>query len=557
MVVVRRSGSILLSVGVALVLLAAPSPAGAAPKGFSLGVSSGDVSSSAAILWARADAAGSALVQLREGGRSAHFGRCDLGGAPRKLKARATRGDNLTVQARVTGLKPGRSYRYRWCMPGGRHSAVGSFDTAPAPGQARTIRFAVSGDQDAARRPRTRRRVPAPYWNDFGVWRRIVAERNNFNVLLGDTIYSDSEVPGVGTVAGTALTVPQKWAKYRQNLEQKPWANARGATSYYAHWDDHEFVNDFARSENVFPESDGKVEFNGEALYRNGVRAFRDYNPIAYSKKNGIFRSVRWGRNLQLFFLDERSYRSAKADYGGACDNPPGSGSPDLAPTAPAANRLLFSALVPALANPPPPGCVAAIDDPSRTMLGLHQREVFENAIKRSTATFKVIVNEVPIQQFYALPYDRWEGYAAERRQLLAFLEENVKNAVFLTTDVHANMVNDARLQTLEPGGPMNTGITEVTTGPIATKTFAGEINGTTGNPGSAGLLRALFFNAPPPTGVGMQCSGLDQFSYAEVSVTSSRLTVQLKDIEGKPIQNTADRTKPATPCETIVIPRR
>jgi alkaline phosphatase D len=554
MVVVRRSGSILLSVAAAaFLLLAATSPAAAATRGFSLGVSSGDVSASAAILWARADAAGTALVQVQSGGRHPRFGRCDLRAAPRKLKARATRGDDLTVQTRVTGLKPGRTYRYRWCMPGGRHSAVGSFDTAPAPGQTGTIRFAVGGDQDAAPLPGT----TTPYWNDFGVWRRIEAERNNFNVLLGDTIYSDSEVPGVGTVAGSALTVPQKWAKYRQNLEQKPWANARGATSYYAHWDDHEFVNDFARSENVFPESDGNVEFNGEKLYANGVRAFRDYNPIAYSKRNGIYRSVRWGRNLQLFFLDERSFRSAKADYGGACDNPPGSGSPDLAPTAPAANRLLFSALVPALASPPPAGCVATINDPSRTMLGAHQREVFEQAIKRSTATFKVIVNEVPIQQFYALPYDRWEGYAAERRQILTFLEENVKNAVFLTTDVHANMVNDARLQTLEPGGPVNTGITEVTTGPIATKTFAGEIDGTTGNPGSAGLLRALFFNAPPPTGVGMQCSGLDQFSYAEVSVTSSRLTVQLKDIEGKPVQNTADRTKPATPCETIVIPRQ
>lgn len=525
----------------------------AAPKGFSLGVSSGDVSSGAAILWARADSPGPALVQLGQGARRARFGRCDLRTAPRKLKARATQRNDLTVQTRITGLKPGRSYRYRWCMAGGRHSAVGSFDTAPAPAQARTIRFAVSGDQDAAPLPGT----TTPYWNDFGVWRRIEAERNNFNVLLGDTIYSDSEVPGVGTVAGTALTVPQKWAKYRQNLEQKPWANVRGATSYYAHWDDHEFVNDFARSENVFPESDGNVEFNGERLYANGLRAFRDYNPITYSKRNGIYRSVRWGRNLQLFFLDERSFRSAKADYGGRCDNPPGSGSPDLAPTAPAANRLLFSALVPALVNPPPPACVEAINDPSRTMLGSHQREVFERAIERSTATFKVIVNEVPIQQFYALPYDRWEGYAAERRQLLTFLEEHVKNAVFLTTDVHANMVNDARLQTLEPGGPVNTGITEVATGPIATKTFAGEINGTTGKPGSAGLLRALFFNAPPPTGVGMRCSGLDQFSYAEVSVTKSRLTVQLKDIEGKPVQNTADRTKPATACETIVIPRQ
>jgi len=200
---------------------------------------------------------------------------------------------------------------------------------------------------------------------------------------------------------------------------------------------------------------------------------------------------------------------------------------------------------------------VETINDPNRTMLGQHQREVFEQAVEKSTATFKVVMNEVPIQQFYALPYDRWEGYAAERTQLLNFLREHVKNVVFLTTDVHANMVNDARLQTLEPGGPVNTGITEVTTGPVATKTFAGEINDAVGSSTAATAIRAFFFNAPPPTGVGMQCSGLDQFSYAAVTVSKTQLSVNLKDIEGHPVQNTADRSKPGEPCAPIVIPAK
>ena len=511
-VAIRRFRPILLCFALcSLCLLATAPAAGAATKGFKFGVSSGDVSSGAAILWARANGTGTALVQLQKGGK---FGPCDIGGAPKKLKATAAKGSDFTVQTRVTGLKPGRRYKYRWCMAGGRRSAVGSFDTAPAPSQAKTIRFAITGDQDAAPLPGT----TTPYWNDFGVWRRVKAENNNFNVLMGDTIYSDSEVPGVGGVAGTATSVAQKWAKYRLDLGQKPWANARGSTSYYAHWDDHEFINDFARSENVFPEEGGNVEISGETLYKNGGKAFRDYNPVTYSKQNGIYRTFRWGKNLQVFFLDERSFRSS-------------------------------------LAGPAPSACLAAINDPNRTMLGARQLANFEGAIKRSTATFKVVMNEVPIQQFYALPYDRWEGYAAERTKLLTFLKENVKNAVFLTTDVHANMVNDARLQTLEPGGAVNSGVTEVTTGPIATKTFAGEINGAVGIPSAATLVRTLFFNAPPPTGVGMQCSGLDQFSYAEVAVNKSQLTVQLKDIEGNPVQNTADRAKPATPCATIVIP--
>lgn len=544
-----RPALIALALCAALVLLSA-SAALAAPKGFKFGVSSGDVSDNSAILWARANKSGTALLQIQQ---NRGFGGCNLAKAPKGFKVKATKGNDFTVQKKVVGLQPARRYKYRWCMSGGRRSAVGHFDTAPAPGQAKTIRFSITGDQDASAMPGT----TTPFWNNFELLSRIKKENNNFNVLMGDTIYSDSEVPGLDEPANAALTVAQKWAKYKTNLGLKPWPNLRGATSYYAHWDDHEFINDFARSQNVFPENGGNVEFNGEQLYKNGVKAFRNYNPITYSAKKGIYRTFRWGKNLQVFFLDERSFRSAKADYGGQCDNPPGSGSPDLAPTAPTATRTLFSAIIPSLATPPPKACVEAINSPARTMLGSQQLEAFEKAVKASTATFKVVMNEVPIQQFYALPYDRWEGYAAERAQLLNFLKDNVKNVVFLTTDVHANMVNDARLQTLEPGGPVNTGITEVTTGPIATRTFAGEIDNAVGSPGAASKIRTLFFNPPPPTGVGMQCSGLDQFSYAEVAVNRSTLTVELKEIEGKPVQNTADRTKPAEPCATIVIPAK
>ena len=90
----------------------------------------------------------------------------------------------------------------------------------------------------------------------------------------------------------------------------KPWAKARGSAAYYAHWDDHEFVNDFARGESMFPLGVGDVNIDGEELYKRGVRAFTDYNPIAYKKQTGLYRSVRWGKNLEIFFLDERSFRT-------------------------------------------------------------------------------------------------------------------------------------------------------------------------------------------------------------------------------------------------------
>ncbi len=528
----RRSRIRLTAIAACALAAIAAAPASAAERGFRYGVVAGDVGQRSAILWARANGTGTALAQVTRG---KPFGACELGRAPGRLQARVSVDNDKTVQKLIGGLRPGTTYHYRWCMSGGRHSSTGSFETAPAPGQAKTIRFSLSGDQDAARVPGESK----PYWNDFQLWNRVRAEHNDFNVLMGDTIYSDSEVPGAGGVNKVALTVPQKWKKYKLNLGEEPWVKARGAASYYAHWDDHEFINDFSKFENVFPESGGDVHINGKTLYRRGVKAFRNYNPVSYTKKTGLYRSYRWGKNLEIFFLDERSFRSRSADYNGTCDNPPGSGIADLAPTAPQSVRNAFGALVPSLSNPVSPACLAKIKDPNRTMLGSAQLARFKRAIKRSKATFKVVFNEVPIQQFYALPYDRWEGYAAERTKLLKFLKDNVKNVVFLTTDVHANLVNDARLKTLEPGGPVNSGITDITTGPTATKNFALEINDAVGG-NYAQIIHDAFLK--PPSLVGMQCAGMDQFSYAEVTASKAKLKVELKALgSGGKVLDTAD----------------
>jgi alkaline phosphatase D len=550
--VARRSRTAILAgcVSAALALIPAPS-AGAAAVGFHFGVAAGDVSSHSAILWARADRTGNAVVQVTRG---ANFGPCRLGaGAGSSFGAKVLAANDRTVQKRVGGLDAGTTYRYRFCIRGGAHSSTGTFETAPGPKQAKTIHFAITGDQDALPGPGKKN----PFWSRFQIWDQIREERNDFNVLLGDSIYSDTEVPGHGR-ADVATTVPQKWRKYRINLGQEAWPEARGSASYYAHWDDHEFINDFSPFENEFPLDVGDVRINGKVLYRRGVQAFRDYNPLSYSAKDGLYRSFRWGKNLEVFFLDERSFRSRSADYQGTCDNPPGSGDPDLAPTAPQSTRNAFAFVVPQLASPPPPECTARLNDPKRTMLGKRQLARFERDIERSTATFKVIFNEVPIQQYYALPYDRWEGYAAERAKLLHFLAKNVKNVFILTADVHASLVNDARFKTLEQGGPLDSGITEVTTGPISTAPYGFEISNTVGNPNAGVLVHDAFFKPQPPNGVGMRCASMDQFSYAEVTVRADRLTVKLKNIKGQRVKDTADKEDPAAPfCGTFGIRRR
>ena len=417
--------------------------------------------------------------------------------------------------------QPGSRYYYGFAQRRSR-SRRGTFVTAPGSTTSANVRFAISGDADAT--PGDGRK--ARFQHLSGLWPRWRTRRT--------TSTSISATPSTRTARSPARRSRGRSArsgrKYRLGLTLPALEWLRRSAGLYSHWDDHEFINDFSRAE------------HGGAIYAAGVKAFTDYAPVAKPSANGLYRTFRWGKNLELFFLDERSFRSAKATQ--VCGG-------DLAPTAPQAVRDAFSTLAPGLKNPVAPACLAAINDPSRTMLGARQFAAFTKAIEASTATWKVIVNEVPIQQFYALPYDRWEGYAAERERLLRFLQANVRNVVFLTTDTHANLVNEVRYRTLG-GAPEGTGIWEVVTGPVATNSFAKEIDGYLGQKGAGTAIGALFFKPPPPNGMGMRCAALDTFSYSEVSVTAKRLTVAMKDAKGRPV-----REATGVACAPLVLTAR
>jgi alkaline phosphatase D len=449
--------------------------ADAASPGFRDGVAVGEVTPTSAVVWTRAPRAGKVTVHVSP---SSSMKRGVL------YSAVARPANDLTVTRKVF-VGPDKRYWFRF-EQGAARSVAGTFRTAPRASAARDIRFAISGDADA-----TAGSNGTPAFNSYGVYGRMASERNDFNINLGDTIYSDSEV-GSALVARTAA---EKWEKYKLGLALPALRRLRASAGLYSHWDDHEFINDFSKPE------------HGQAIYSAGVEAFRDYSPVAYYPGIGLYRTFRWGKHLELLFLDERSFRSAKTTT--VCGG-------DLAPTAPQPVRDAFSSIAPPLKNPMTPACLAAINDPARTMLGARQYTAFTNAIRASKATWKVIVNEVPIQQYYALPYDRWEGYAAERERLLRFLQANVKNVVFLTTDTHASLVNEVRYRTLG-GTPEGSGMWEVVTGPVATNTFAKEIDGFLGTPGAGTAIGALFFKPPPPQGMGMRCAALDVYSYAQV----------------------------------------
>ncbi len=219
---------------------------------------------------------------------------------------------------------------------------------------------------------------------------------------------------------------------------------------------------------------------------------------------------------VELIILDERSFRDD--DVADACIAE-GEDEPDLLPAlgaadVPAPYRSFRDFL--GLPADTDPACLEALNDPSRTFLGQTQKEFLFKALEESEATFKFIVNEVAISELVFLPYDRWEGYRAERDEVLRFIQERgISNVIFLTTDIHANIISDVRVDLDSPPVAV-----EVITGPIAHTTLATDIVSlVTGfidvSPDEAvGLFETLLDLVPQ-----VDCVAAGAFSYGLVEV--------------------------------------
>jgi phosphodiesterase/alkaline phosphatase D-like protein len=289
-------------------------------------------------------------------------------------------------------------------------------------------------------------------------------------------------------------------------------------------WDDHEVMNDFD-GQNVDP-----------LRYANGRQALLEYMPINQTDfpsddtcaGDPLFRVFSWGTEVDIIILDERSCRSS--DVESACQLP--FGFPDPVPTLPPEIREQFGILF--LPTNPPAGCLDAINDPNRTFLGPVQKQLFKDALLNSTARWKIVVNELPIQQFFLLPYDRWEGYGAERLEILNFIRNNyIDNVLFVTADSHANLVNQVFVDFFSDQEPI---AEEFVTGPIATSTLEDAILDLQ-IPGALDAVNGLFDT------IGMDCRDLDAYSYGlvEIDAGSGLATISLKDDTGAILTDTSN----------------
>ncbi len=425
----HRASSVMLG----LVLLAG-SALGALPQG----VSSGDVTQSSAILWARTDVAGTVGF---EWSTAPDFS--VLSGSANALVSDVAK----PAKALASGLSANTQYYFR-VTDAGAATAAGAFRTPPAVGAPRQgFRLGVSGDWRGELSP-------------YPAIKNVPARDVDLFIKLGDTIYADVASPAVP--APQCLTLGEYRLKnaevYTERFGLDAWGDVQSATAILSTIDDHEVTNDFAGG--APPASDPRFAgdpaafINQSQLFRDGLQAFAEYNAIEdlvwsgtgdprVDTVNNLYRARTYGRDAAVFVTDARSFR----DLG-----------------LPAANPLDANSII---------AYFTASFDPGRTFLGgpqLAQLKADLYAAQQNQVTWKFVCIPEPIQNLGVVnASDRFEGYAYERSDLLRFIDLNsITNVVFVSGDFHGTLINNVTYNNAPLEPQINIGAFEIVTGSVA-----------------------------------------------------------------------------------------
>lgn len=415
---------------------------------FPNGVASGDVDATSVVLWARASKTGAVSFAY-----SIHS---DL--LPTSGVLNSTVVDpNRPAKVEIHGLEPYTQYFFRVTDSGGE-SLDGRFRTLSTPGTFRGLRFGVSGDWQGQL---------APFSSVADASERDL----DFFVALGDTIYAD--VPSPAVPGGPAHLLEEFRAKHAEILSERMGLNVmarlRATTALYATVDDHEWTNGISGGVPVElgknPEDPVGIRTVSQTpFFQTGLQAFLEYQPVAEPvyqapedpRTDGrarLYRARRFGSDAALFLLDARSFRDAGL----------------TSPVSPfdINERARFESI--SLERDPTTG--AAL--PHRTLLGLTQFSTLIQDLLQAEAEgviWKFVLIPEPIQNLgFAGAGDRYEGYAAERRELLRRIHTApIANVVFVSADLHGTLINNVTYR-LEPGGTnIDSGAFEIITGAVA-----------------------------------------------------------------------------------------
>lgn len=393
---------------------------------FTVGVASGDPAPDGMVLWTRL-----ATAPLEYGGgmptRPMVVGweLAEDEGFRRILRSGTTLAHpelGHAVHVELEGLAPARPYWYRFNIAG-YTSAIGRTATLPAAdADLARVRFAVAGCQQYEE-------------GHYTAWRHIADEPLDFVFHYGDYIYEGAtnttasrKVNGrpftnlrnhVGPELYTLDDYRRRYAQYKTDQDLQA---AHAAAPWFVTFDDHEIDNNWASVD----DQDGTPSELFLLRRAQGFQAYYENMPLRRSAfpRDGhlqLYRRARWGRLLDVHFLDTRQYRSKQpADM---------------------ADR-------------------AVVESPQRTITGQAQERWLFDGLADPAPRWQVIAHQVALGDYtlerkgqLVKSDDQWSGYLSSRRRLLGHIDQaGHRNVVTVCGDAHRHYASDLVQDNAESG---------------------------------------------------------------------------------------------------------
>lgn len=475
------------------------------------GIMAGDIDGDRAVIWSRSDRPAQMLVEwsTTEAFRDVH----------RVTGEVALPESDHTARVELAGLPHGQTIFYRVQFQDVGDAAVRSEAltgriVVPAREERRDVTFVFSGDEAGQGWGIN------PERGGYRIYEAMRRQQPDFFIHSGDQIYADGPLQAEvklddGTIWKNVVTeakskVCETVADFRgafaYNLMDENKRRFAAEVPFLVQWDDHEVRNNWFPGQTIGDQR--YQQRDASLLAARARRAMFDFNPIRRDPfdPERLYRSFAFGPGLDVFMLDERSYRG---------------------PNTP--NR----------------------EEGGAAFLGADQIDWLKTRLKRSRATWKVIASDMPIS--IVVPdgnpdvekgtFEAWAngepgkplGRELELALLLKFIRDNdIRNVVWVTADVHypsATYYDPAKAAGFAEFKPF----WEIVAGPLNAGTFGpGAIDPTFGpDVRFVGIPEGMKQNRSP-------ADGLQFFGRGRLDARTNVLTMSLHDIDGREVWSTA-----------------
>lgn len=465
------------------------------------GVATGDITNNNVVVWSKSDRAAKMIVEYSTNPSFSTY--------QRVFGPNALASSDFTARLNLRNLPPNQQIFYRVLF---QDLAEDTY-SAPVNGSFRTpaiankdILFVWGGD------------TAGQGWginSEFGgmkIYETMRQLQPDFFIHCGDNIYADNPIVSERTLddgtiwrniiteekSKVAETLKEFRGNYQYNLLDENVKRFNAEVPMLSQWDDHEVTNNWYPGE-ILNDARYTVK-NVNLLAQRARQAFLEYMPIAYTTNNTdqarIYRSFNYSPLLDIFMLDERTYR--------------GRNTPN---------------------NQPIPG-------KDTDMLGSKQLQWLKRQLITSKATWKVISSDMPLGLIVrdgSTDFEAWAnadngvplGRELEIADLLRFIKHrNIKNVVWITADVHYAAAhyydpNKAQFQDFKP-------FWEFVAGPLHAGTFGPNQLENTFGP------QLIFQTLPPGTRANRPPSeGLQFFGAVKINAITKVMTVSLRNLVG------------------------